>query len=186
MVELLLSKDRVNQDSKDKYCRTPLLLVAGNGHGAIVNLLLAKSRGDPNSEDNDATTQLLLVATNVHEAVVLLLLERGVSVITDDNEYRNTFLTAAYNGRNVLMQSIKRGILKLIFSRNHRNLDASKDIWTSCNSFYTWVLSQAKQTSMENAVIVHFMVWTRPDSGLSISKWGDRNLLANVDTMPNS
>ena len=51
MVKLLLSKDGVNPDSKDRIASTPLLCAARNGHEAVVKLLLAKDGVNPDSKD---------------------------------------------------------------------------------------------------------------------------------------
>ena len=51
VVKLLLAKDGVDPDSKDRYGQTPLSWAAGNGHEAVVRLLLAKDGVDPDSKD---------------------------------------------------------------------------------------------------------------------------------------
>jgi ankyrin repeat protein len=42
VVKLLLARDDVMADSKDKYGRTPLSQAAVNGHDTIVKLLLGE------------------------------------------------------------------------------------------------------------------------------------------------
>jgi ankyrin repeat protein len=49
VAKLLLAKDGVDVNFKDKDGRTPLWYTAGNGHEAVVKLLLATDGVDVNS-----------------------------------------------------------------------------------------------------------------------------------------
>jgi ankyrin repeat protein len=81
VVKLLLDKDGVGPDSKDRNGGTPLWRAAENGHDAVVKLLLNKEGVDPNSKDNfDGRTPLWRAAANGHEAVVKLLVEKGAEL----------------------------------------------------------------------------------------------------------
>jgi ankyrin repeat protein len=50
-VKLLLAKDGMDPDFKDKYDPTPLSWAARNGQEAVVELLLAKDAVDPGYKD---------------------------------------------------------------------------------------------------------------------------------------
>ena len=99
MVKLLLAKDGVDLDSKDKDGRTPLSLAARIGHEAVVKLLLAKDGVDPDSEDICGRTPLSYTAGNGHEAVVELLLAKDdVDPDSTNDEDRTPLSLAAGNG----------------------------------------------------------------------------------------
>jgi ankyrin repeat protein len=51
---LLLARDGVDPDTKDKDGRTPLSLAAGKRQEAVVKLLLARDVVDPNAKDRDS------------------------------------------------------------------------------------------------------------------------------------
>jgi ankyrin repeat protein len=57
-VKLLLTKDSVDPDSKDRYGWTLLWLAAKNGYEVVVKLLLAKDSVDPDSKDRYGQTPL--------------------------------------------------------------------------------------------------------------------------------
>ena len=58
-MKLLLAKEGVDPDSKDKDNQTPLLWAARSGHEAVVKLLLVKEGVDPNSKGEEKRTLLL-------------------------------------------------------------------------------------------------------------------------------
>jgi hypothetical protein len=76
VVELLIVRDDVDVNTKDKGGRTPLSRAALNGHEAVVKLLLEKG-AELEAKDEDGRTPLLWAARNGHEAVVKLLREKG-------------------------------------------------------------------------------------------------------------
>jgi hypothetical protein len=75
-----LLKNGHHPDSKDTYCRTPLLWAAGNGHEAVIELLLATNRVDPDSKDDANNTPLTWAIENGSYAAIELLLARGAKV----------------------------------------------------------------------------------------------------------
>jgi ankyrin repeat protein len=54
IVQLLLGRDNVDTNSKDKWDRTPLLYAAMGGRVEIVQLLLAQDGVDANLKDEDS------------------------------------------------------------------------------------------------------------------------------------
>jgi ankyrin repeat protein len=72
-VRLLLERESVDANFKDKYGRTPLSWTAENGHEAAVKLLLEHEGVGVNSKDKDGQMPLSWAAYNRHEAVVKLL-----------------------------------------------------------------------------------------------------------------
>jgi ankyrin repeat protein len=80
VVKLLLDKDGVGPDSKDRNGGTPLWHAAENGHEAVVKLLLDKDGVDPDSKGGNGETPLWWAAANGHEAVVKLLVEKGAEL----------------------------------------------------------------------------------------------------------
>ena len=63
IVQLLIDRDDVDIDAKDKFGMTPLSQAAQRGHEAIVRLLIARGDVDINSKDISGKTPLLLAAT---------------------------------------------------------------------------------------------------------------------------
>jgi ankyrin repeat protein len=57
VVELLLAKDGVSLNSKDKYGRTPLRWAAEKEYKAVVKRLLAEGVTNPDLDDNDSRTR---------------------------------------------------------------------------------------------------------------------------------
>jgi ankyrin repeat protein len=86
VVKLLLAKNDVDPDSKDKYGQTPLSWAARCGHEAVVKLLLGKDGVDPDSQDTEyGRTPLLWATRNGHEAVVKLPLDNKAGVDAKDS-----------------------------------------------------------------------------------------------------
>jgi ankyrin repeat protein len=88
VVELLLAKDGVDPDSKDKYHRTPLSWAVIKGQEAVVELLLAKDGIDPDPKDRYNETLLSLAANTGHSDIAKLLLkkykENGIIIRDED------------------------------------------------------------------------------------------------------
>jgi ankyrin repeat protein len=97
MVRLLLEKDGVDANTKDKNGRTPLSWAAQKGHYAVVKLLLAKDGADPDSKDTKCgLTPLSWAAANGHGCVVKLLLDKScVDVNTKRYELLDITIGAA-------------------------------------------------------------------------------------------
>ncbi|KAJ5678666.1 Ankyrin repeat-containing protein [Penicillium macrosclerotiorum] len=95
-VELLLTIEEVDVNSRDSFGQTPLSYAAANGNQAVVKLLLATEGVDVNSIDDNSHTPLSYAAANGHQAVVrLLLATEGVDVnLTDDNGQSPLLLAA--------------------------------------------------------------------------------------------
>ncbi len=74
MVELLLTKDGIDVDSKDGNGWSPLFWAAEYGPEAVVKLLL-DNKADADAEDNCGWTALQLVAFNPHEQIEQLLVK---------------------------------------------------------------------------------------------------------------
>ena len=81
MVKLLLERDDVDAESKDKYGKTPLLGAAINGHETIVKLLIDRDDVAAGSKDSDDQTPLWAAETEGHEAVMKLLWAKLPSII---------------------------------------------------------------------------------------------------------
>ncbi|KAM6512088.1 hypothetical protein FALCPG4_017074 [Fusarium falciforme] len=94
---LLLVTGKVNVDTKDGNCRTPLLWAAKNGHEAVVRLLLDRG-ARTEAADEDDWTPLLWAAAKGHVAIVRLLLDRGAHTEAADRGGRTPLSYAALNG----------------------------------------------------------------------------------------
>ena len=70
MVRLLVERDNVEADSKDRDDQTPLSLAAERGHEAVVRLLVDV---DPDSRDDESRTPLFMRQREATRAVVRLL-----------------------------------------------------------------------------------------------------------------
>jgi ankyrin repeat protein len=75
IVRLLLERQDVDPDSRDKYNRTPLSYAAGSGCVEIVQLLLQHSGVQPNLKNINDRTPLSYAASNGSMATFKLLLE---------------------------------------------------------------------------------------------------------------
>jgi len=78
IVRLLVERDDVEGDSKDKDDRTPLWWAAARGHAGVVRLLLESKKVNVDSKDLDGRTPLSWAMQHMHEAVVRLLLRSGM------------------------------------------------------------------------------------------------------------
>ncbi|UKZ77558.1 hypothetical protein TrVFT333_005281 [Trichoderma virens FT-333] len=87
----------IDLNYKNKDGRTPLLLAAGNGHGAVVKLLLTEGI-NINCKDNNGQTPLSWAAGNGHKDVADLLLKYGADLNRKDNNGRTPLSWAAGNG----------------------------------------------------------------------------------------
>ncbi|KAF8417386.1 hypothetical protein EV426DRAFT_376156 [Tirmania nivea] len=77
VVRLLVEREDVDADSKNKSGRTPLSYAAENGHkDAVVRLLVEREDVDADSKDSEGLTPLSIAAGGGNEAVVRLLVER--------------------------------------------------------------------------------------------------------------
>jgi ankyrin repeat protein len=71
-VRILLARDEVEVNAKDKHGATPLSLAARNGRDGAVRLLLARGDIDVNIKDGWGATPLSLGAKRGRRAVVRL------------------------------------------------------------------------------------------------------------------
>lgn len=106
-VKLLLERQNVNADIKDKTGSTPLSYAAGKGHWAIARLLLEQRGVCADSEGSGGRTPLSHAAGEGNEAIVLLLMERE-DVDADSKDYngRTPLSYAAEEGHGVIMQML--------------------------------------------------------------------------------
>ena len=122
MARLLLTRDGVDMNEKDRYGSTPLSSAAQYGHAGVIELLLAREDLDVNSMDKDRRTPLLLAvgrwhgkmtkkdierelfsdapyeSGNVDEVVALLLQRSDVNVNSKDEDGRTPLSFAAERG----------------------------------------------------------------------------------------
>lgn len=105
-VWLLLTRDDIMADSKDKKGQTALCHAVINCHEALTKML--SSRRDVNIEnrDDEGRTPLLLAVRHGHEGIAKLLLERGADTEARD-EYDETPLSHA-------IKNGYEGIVKLL------------------------------------------------------------------------
>jgi ankyrin repeat protein len=67
VVRLLVERDNVEADSKDRDGQTLLSLAAERGHEAVVRLLVERDDVDPDSRDDEGRTTLFYAAERGHE-----------------------------------------------------------------------------------------------------------------------
>ena len=106
VVKLLIERDDVAADSKDKYHgRTPLSWAAEEGHEAVVKLLIERNDVTADSKDEYDRTPLSYAAGGGHEAVVKLLIERNdVAADLKDKYGRTPLLYAAERGHEAVVK----------------------------------------------------------------------------------
>jgi ankyrin repeat protein len=145
VVQLLLTIDKVDADSKDSYGRTPLSWAASHGHDATVQLLLDTGKVDPDSrcyqtllvrDENepavvyvddiakDSVTPLLMAALSGHGNVVkLLLATNSVDLNFKDGNGDTPLSWAAENGQEA--------VVKLLLVKDNIDLEAEDSVgWT--------------------------------------------------------
>jgi ankyrin repeat protein len=112
-VQMLLSRDDIDANSKYIGGVTPLMEAAENGHKAVVQSLLRRS--EVNSKDNMGRTALWYAAQNGHTGVVGLLLGRH-DVDSDSKEDIGCtpLMIAAQNGH--------KGVVRLLLQRDDIDL----------------------------------------------------------------
>jgi ankyrin repeat protein len=105
VVRLLVLRDDINVNLKNKYNQMPLFWAAERGHKAVVKLLLKTGKVDVDSKDIRYRTPLVLAAEGGHEAVVKLLLETGkVDVDSKDINDRTPLSLAAEGGHEAVVK----------------------------------------------------------------------------------
>ncbi|KAL0630790.1 hypothetical protein Q9L58_010357 [Maublancomyces gigas] len=90
-VQMLLEKDGVDVDSKDKRGRTPFSNAAEGGHGGVLYMLLERGRVDVAAktilQGRERSNPTINGGTKGHEQVVHMLLEKdGVDVDSKDEK----------------------------------------------------------------------------------------------------
>jgi len=82
VVKLLLEKDGVDPNSRDKNGQTPLLWAAWKGHDVVMKLLL-ENNVDVGVEDNYGYKALQLAEFTIHRELEQLMIEKGALVPKD-------------------------------------------------------------------------------------------------------
>ena len=106
--KLLMARQIVDVDAKDRDNRTALHWAALNGHEAVVRLLLDGGAGVA-VQDGHGRTALHWAALNGHEAVVRLLLDGGAGVAVQDGDERTALHCAARNGHEAVVRLLLDG-----------------------------------------------------------------------------
>ncbi|SPO05897.1 uncharacterized protein DNG_08586 [Cephalotrichum gorgonifer] len=119
IVNLFLSIEGVEIDSKDYEGQTPLSWAAINGHAAIVKLLFDTGRAEIDSKDGTGQTPLSWAAVMGHEAIARLICETGKAEIDSKDMLGMTPLSWASRNGHV-------AIVKLLFDTGRAEID-SKD-----------------------------------------------------------
>ena len=102
VINLLLSNENLDPDSKDNAGSSPLSSAAEKGQETVVSLLLSKGV-DPDIKDNNGRSPLSLAALGGHETVVNLLLLEGVAPDSKDRYGRTPLSWAAWSGHEVIV-----------------------------------------------------------------------------------
>lgn len=99
VIKLLLVKDDVNPDSKDKFDFTPLLWTAKNEHLAVVELVISKVSIDTNFKNCYFGQTLLFSAVeNWHTSIVILPVDHlDINSESKDNCGQTPLLWATKN-----------------------------------------------------------------------------------------
>jgi len=111
VVKLLVERDDVEADSKDKNGRTPLSHAAERGHEAVVKLLVERDDVEADSKSKNGRTPLSYAAEGGHEAVVKLLVERDdVEADSKDNDSRTPLSLAAEWGHKSIVKVLQSSV----------------------------------------------------------------------------
>lgn len=95
----------IGADPKDEYGRTPLSLVAEEGHEAVVRLLVERDDVEADSKDKYGRTPLSFAAEEGHKAVVRLLVERDdVEADLKNKNGRTPLSWAAWGGHEAVVR----------------------------------------------------------------------------------
>ncbi|KAI9843643.1 MAG: hypothetical protein M1837_006225 [Sclerophora amabilis] len=120
VVKLLVERDDVEAESKDKYGWRPLSHAARGGHEAVVKLLVERDDVEADSKDDRGQTPLFFAAWGGQEAVVKLLVERDdVEADSKDEDGWTPLSHAALGGHEA--------VVKLLAERDDVEAD-SKDM----------------------------------------------------------
>ncbi|KAF4965715.1 hypothetical protein FSARC_6498 [Fusarium sarcochroum] len=119
VVKVLLARDNILADLKDKNGQTPLSLAARRGHDAVVRLLADRNDVITDSKDRHGQTPLSWAARQGHDSVVKLLIDRkDVRADSKDKDGRTPLFWAARQGHDT--------VVRLLVDRNGVTAD-SKD-----------------------------------------------------------
>ncbi|MCJ1315728.1 hypothetical protein MMC15_001048 [Xylographa vitiligo] len=119
IVRLLLDREDVDANSRDRFGLTALSVAAREGHEATISLLLKQKDIQVNSKDDEGRTPLLWAAIKGHATVVSLLLKReNIQIDSEDNVGRTPLSWAAIKGHAT--------VVSLLLKRENIQID-SKD-----------------------------------------------------------
>ena len=119
VVRLLLERNDVDANSKDKDAQTPLTLAAIGGHENAVRLLLERNDVDANSKDKHGHTPLTWAVVEGHKHVVQLLREHNdVDANLKDKDDQTLLALAAVEGHKNMMRLNDMGANSRVYSRS--------------------------------------------------------------------
>ncbi|KAL7265925.1 hypothetical protein RUND412_011545, partial [Rhizina undulata] len=129
VVQLLLTKEGIDINSKGYSGRTPLWAAASGGHESVVRLLIAKEGIDINSKDKSGQTPLWFYASRGHESVVrLLIAKEGIDINSKNNRDETPLWAAARGGRGSIVRLL---IAKEGIDINSKNNDGQTPLWAA-------------------------------------------------------
>lgn len=127
LVELLLSRDKIEVNTRDAYGSSPLHAAVEGNRLAVLNRLLAQPGLTLNPAKNDGETPLHVAALQEKpDALEMLLGKIGINVNAVDRSGETALHTAARSGRseNVIRLALARGVdLRKANQRGHTPFD---------------------------------------------------------------
>lgn len=119
VVRLLLEKDQVSINRKDREGFTPLMLACKNGTDNVVEALLQKAQIEINHRNKGDETALMLAASYGHETVVSMLLARDEIDVNSRNESSQSalMLAASFGHQDIVKLFLEKPNIDV----NHRD-----------------------------------------------------------------